>query len=148
MGIFRSSGKFIYKTFLDVPTWIGWGTLKVNTKNLIDMTKDILVVKKVDEETFEQAKKRLNLTEKDIERAKNYYVKFSMLFLAVTVLSLIYTFYLFLSAYFLSGVIAFLVTVLSALESFMFHFRYFQIKHRKLGCTIKEWFSGEIKVIK
>ena len=145
MGLFRTTGKFVYRTFLDVPAWLGWRNIKKDTQSLYNTIQSIFAIRKADKETFEQAKERLNLTDQDIAASASYYIKLTIVFVAVGFLCIAYTFYLFVEGTFIAGIIALLVAFFVFLKAFSVHFQYFQIKNRKLGCTFQEWFNGKIE---
>jgi len=145
MRIFRSTGKFVYKTFLDVPSWISFQQLKQNTSGLAGILKDIFTPQPPAQKTnFKEAMKKFNLSEEDLAKRSRTYFRQSMLFLGCGCLCIAYVFYLFFTRHFLAGLIALLASGLFFVQAFSAHFWHFQIKHRKLGCTFKEWFNGRI----
>ncbi|MBN1684882.1 MAG: type IVB secretion system protein IcmV [Gammaproteobacteria bacterium] len=149
MGFFRATGGFIYRTFLDVPSWLGWRNIKRDTKTLYEMGRTVFTVSKAEhKETFEQATIRLKLSEQDIKKAAHYYFTLAILFIGLGILCIGYTFYLFFGGAFLAGIIALLIAFFVFLKAFSAHFQYFQIKNRKLGCSFREWLNGSIEVSK
>ncbi|MFN7097984.1 MAG: type IV secretion protein IcmV, partial [Gammaproteobacteria bacterium] len=60
------------------------------------------------------------------------------------VLILLYTLYLLWQGSFGSASLAFVVMLISIATACRYHFWYFQVKNRKLGCTIKEWLNEKV----
>jgi intracellular multiplication protein IcmV len=95
-------------------------------------------------ETFEEAKVRLELTENDIQKSKDSYLLYAIIFVCLAAVTFSTSFFIFLKYHtFLGWLIANLVTILFLSQALRFHFWYFQIKHRKLGCTFQEWWHGK-----
>lgn len=96
-------------------------------------------------ETFEQAMARYQLTEEDLrERKKMFQIQLAI-YSVGSIFMLGYTFYLIKAGHWISltfSVVLLAYLVVSALKS---HFWIFQIKKRKLGCTIQEWLNASIK---
>ena len=66
----------------------------------------------------------------------------------LAVLILMYSVYLFIEGGHKGGIVALVVMFIALVLAFRYHFWYFQIKQRKLGCTIQEWFNHGLKGIK
>lgn len=140
MKIFRSTGKFIYKTFLDVPAWLGFSQLKQGTFSLASNLQQLFIPRTSGRsETFEEARTRLKLTEQEIQQRARFFRYQIFIFMGVGIACLFYVIFLFIYQYLLAGVVAFFVCGLFFVKAFAAHFWYMQIKRRKLGCTLKEW---------
>ena len=135
--IFRVSKK----TFYNPRAWLGYDALKDQTKTIYSIVKDVAEPAKPQRtESFQEAMKRLNVSEKEAKNILEYYWQYALIFFVFGILDLIYGFYLLLyHRTFFGFVLAFSVMILLFGQSFKYHFWYFQIKKRKLGCTLQEW---------
>jgi intracellular multiplication protein IcmV len=41
-----------------------------------------------------------------------------------------------------AAIVSFIILWIALVLAFRYHFWYFQIKNRKLGCTVYEWYRG------
>lgn len=148
MKIVRGVGKLV-KPFVNFPSWMGWKQISTTGSTIKDTAKDLLRTPKAKrEETFAQAIERLHLTEADIQ-ARMRTFKQLIIFYALIALGLfIYTIYLLIGSHVAAALLSFVLTFLALAFTFRQHFWYFQMKHRKLGCTIKEWFKGTLGGVK
>jgi intracellular multiplication protein IcmV len=142
MGFFR----FVGKTVADVPSWVGVNQIKQQTKFLIQNIKPIFKVKKVTTpRTFEQAMSTFNIKEEELPNIIRTFTCHFIIYLITAFSFSTYAFYLFLHKYLMVGIIVILIATVFLLKAFSAHFLCFQIKHRKLGCSLQEWFNGQIK---
>ncbi len=89
--------------------------------------------------------KRLKLNEEDIEQTGQSYLLFALIFMFCGLFALIFSFYLLFHHVSISGfVIGIAVSAMFLTQAFRYHFWFFQIKHRKLGCTFQEWLQGSV----
>lgn len=137
-GLFKRAGK-------GIQTWVSWDAIKTNSGYVKENTRSLFVIQKPEHtETFEEAMKRLNLTEADIEVRKSAFLRLAIIIGACGIFALLYTLYLLWHASFASAALAFVVTLLCAATAARYHFWYFQVKNHKLGCTIKEWLNEKV----
>ena len=140
--------KVTRKTYFNPRGWLGYDTLKTQTSFIWQYFKQVFgpafnppVVEHA--ENFKTAMARLRLSEEDIREAGSLYFLLAIIFAfaAVCVLALFvkYLLNMHIAACLVSlGVSAFLLA-----QAFKYHFWHFQIKHRKLGCTFEEWYTGK-----
>lgn len=134
------------KTFFNPRAWLGYDVVKSQSLFLYDLIKQIFVKPTPPEnvETFEESMQRQNLTEEDIQEAGKTYFSYAILFLILGMISFIFGFYLLILHHtFYGWILSLSVTGLFLVQAFRFHFWYFQIKFRKLGCTFAEWKQGK-----
>lgn len=133
------------KTFFNPSAWIGVNELKTSTTIIWGIVKDLITPAKPERvETFEEAMHRLHLTEKDLRKQGQIYFLYALLFVGLAVSSLVIGFYFLFHHKTIAGwLLTICVSALFGVQAFRFHFWYFQIKHRKLGCTFEEWISGK-----
>ncbi len=134
------------KPFFNVSRAMGLGFLSSFNKTIAHNARLLFKPKKSDrQETFEEAKIRLNLSEEDIQKRARDCAKFALGFAIFAFLTLFYMIYLFWHAHIAAGLLAFVITVMVLTQAFRYHFWYFQMKSRKLGCTFKEWLESSWK---
>lgn len=94
------------------------------------------------QETFEQAIERLNLTEQDIFDRKKEFFKLFIISLIISLLLFIYTMLITISyKSFYGFILGSSISFLSLTKTFKYHFWLTQINKRKLGLTFKEWLN-------
>jgi intracellular multiplication protein IcmV len=127
-----------------VDQWLGVENLKDGAKAITQSAKTLFTVQKATHtETFEEALVRLNITEADLEQRKVEFSRLMLIYLGVTVLLIAYAIYLALATASIgASIVTVLLSMYSSINAFRFHFWLFQIKKRKLGCTIHEWLNG------
>ncbi|OGT38564.1 MAG: hypothetical protein A3F11_04730 [Gammaproteobacteria bacterium RIFCSPHIGHO2_12_FULL_37_14] len=141
----RQAFKISRKTFFNPRAWFGYDSLKEDNKTIWVLLAELFsppgVVR---EETFEEAMQRLNLSEKDLQlTARNYYL-YALFFVVLGSSVLVYAFYLMIQyRLFWAWLLAMSIASLFYANAFRYHFWFFQIKHRKLGCTFAEWRAGK-----
>jgi intracellular multiplication protein IcmV len=134
------------KTFFNPMGWLGYDMLKAQFRLSRDVLKDSFTpAEPTRKESFAEAMKRLNVTEEDVIQTATRYFLFSIVFVVLGLLTAGFGFYLLFAHGSLAGFILGLVSAtLFVVYAFRYNFWYFQIKHRKLGCTFDEWRSGKV----
>lgn len=124
---------------------VGAEDIENSFKEIKNMASTVLSPKKQIEnaknETFTDARKRLNVTEIDLlKNYKNFVYCFyiSFIFTVFCFFGLLYN--LFVNQQFISSIAILAILLLCIANSFKFSFRSFQIKHQKL-CSVNEWWS-------
>lgn len=135
--------KRVVKPFVDVPTWVGYKQIAEQAKTIGKSVKSLFVpVKSERTETFEESMARLKLTEEDLKARQKEFKRLIILLSIIGFAVLGYTFYLFMTGSFAGGIASFALTILIFSYSFRYHFWLFQIRRRKLGCTLREWLDS------
>lgn len=134
------------KTFFNPRGWLGYDTLKASSQGLWVILKEVFTIPQpTRRETFAEAMQRLNLTEQDLQQTGQRYFLLAMLFVGLGGAAFLGGFYmLFYHQTFAGLVLAMATSAVFFSQAFRYHFWYFQIKHRKLGCTFLEWRQGKI----
>jgi intracellular multiplication protein IcmV len=134
-----------YKPAVNVSAWMGLDIIKSSSQYLWGIGRNLFIPQKATlTESFSEAVMRLKLTEEDLQQRKR---EFQRLFITYAVIALgivAYSGYLFYSMNFISGLMAILVSLLAFALAGRNHFWLFQLKHRKLGCTLHEWWYSTI----
>lgn len=129
------------KTFFNPTDWIGYNELKTQNLTIWDTVRGLFYPPKPRrEESFENAVTRLHLKEEDIKEAEQDYFYFAVGFLILSILSVLISIAVGILYQTIAGFILGLAMGLLFLgQAFRNHFFYFQIKNRKLGCTLEDW---------
>jgi intracellular multiplication protein IcmV len=145
MGIIKSFFGFIGRHFFNVRRWVSYDFLKGSAVNVYSSAKTVFKGPTLEKpESFDEALKRLALSETDLKNRYNSFRNTFIVFLVISIALLVYTLYLFYHGIFMGGILSLAVTALVGMHAFKYHFWMFQIKHRKLGCTLNEWTSNKI----
>lgn len=135
-GVFRGT----LSLFFDLPRWIDAKSYVQTNKTLYEKIKDTFRIAKAErKESFEEAMKRLNLKEKDIQaRIKHNKQALNMLLFLILLLCL-YGLYLFFNAAWSALILLFGVIIFTSVRAFKYSFWNFQMTEKKLGCSFREW---------
>lgn len=148
MSIFKKVGQglaWAYKPAINVKAWIGWDIVKATTRYVYNLGRGLFVPQKAAiNESFKEALARLNLSEADLQLRHKEFMHLFLVYGAIGLAIVAYSFYLFYSLNFIGGLLAIVVASLAFAMSFRFHFWMFQIKHKKLGCSVREWWHSKI----
>ncbi len=146
MGIGTGVGREIkktFKSFVDVPSWLGYRSIKHYFKGIKSTGKDYFTPKQSDvTEEFAEAAQRFNLSEEEIQKRQSALLRLSLFYFGLFVVILGYAVFLAFDGVLRGFIIAVVVSLLALANAFRHHFWYFQIKQRKLGCTVKEWYNS------
>jgi intracellular multiplication protein IcmV len=142
---FKDLFKVSRKTFFNPTEWIGLESLKINTRFIKDSLRELFIPREPTlRETFEEAKIRLNLTEENIQNTARRYTYFTLFFVLIGICTFSFGMYLLLHKGLFGGfMLALSAASLFFVQAFRYNFWNFQIKNRKLGCTLKEWWQGK-----
>lgn len=143
----KDAVKVSRRTFFNPRSWLDYDMVKENTTTVVNIFKDTFKRESppVITETFEQALQRLNISNEEVENIKNNYLSFAVFFLLIGFVLIGFAIYFFLQGSILDFALAIAISAVLFAQAFRFHFWYFQIKHRKLGCTFEEWRTGRLK---
>lgn len=140
-GFFRT----LSSVFFDFPRWVNAKQYVETNKTLYTRVKDTFrIAQPTREESFEAAMQRLNLTEQDLKDRVSANQRALTILLSFIVALCLYGFYLMFTGAIAGTFVILAVIVLSSVRAFQYSFWNFQIKHKKLGCSLREWRSGKI----
>ena len=131
----------VFSRFIKIRVWFDWERTKSFTIALMNGVKNLFVPKKnIKAESFDSTVTKMHLSDDELLVKQNALFRLCILMLIAAFLILTYSgyqlFYGSLKAFFVSLT----VTLVALALAFRYHFWYFQIKHRKLGCTFNEWY--------
>jgi len=146
MGLWKSTKNIASKVFdVRVDRWMSLAYVKEVSQQTQSLLKDLVIPKKAKRiETFEQALIRLNLSEADVQQRIVEFTRLVYFFVGISILIILYAIYMMVRGYPLVSLISFCLSLYTFSQAFHFHFWVFQMKNRKLGCTLKEWLNGKI----
>ena len=126
--------------------WFDWERTKSSTLYLTDGIKKFLIPQKhTATESFKAAQKRLELTDSDIIKRQEVLLRLCILMLLFSFSMFFYTIYLLYYFQIKAFIVSFVVMMLGLTLAFRYHFWYFQMKTRKLGCSFKEWYQQALR---
>jgi hypothetical protein len=137
----RDIFKVSRKTFFNPSAWLDYQALVNQNKIIWGIISGLKERPEVGEsETFDEAMKRQQLTEKDIQDGIGTYRGLALVFVILSVSSLAYAFYLAIRHYSLTGfLLAMAVAALFGSQAFKYDFWALQMTRRQLGLTFKDW---------
>lgn len=146
MGIFSGVKKVASHMFdYRVDRWVAWDTLKSTTKEYQKVVEGLATPERPQVvESFEDAMLRMGLTEYDIQQRQIEFTRLYIFFIVLALSIVGYGIYMAFMSHMVSALISFCIAIYSLTQAFRFNFWLFQVKHRKLGCTVKEWLDGKI----
>ena len=137
----RDIFKISRKTFIHPSGWIDLDSLQSQNRTIWGVLKTLFTPQQpTRKETFDEAMKRLGLTEADLARSAMRYRLYGFFFLFIALVISVYAFYLlFRYGSFLGWLLGIGVAGLFIAQAFKYDFWAFQIRRRKLGATFEEW---------
>ena len=141
----RDIFKVSRKTFFNPSGWLDTESLIAYNTTIWGSIRGLFRAPAAEKkETFAEAAARLHLTEEDIVRIQNNYLIYALIFIVLGVVLFLFSLYLaFYHNTFHGWLLALVAAGLAGAQAFRFHFWYFQVKFRKLGCTFEEWKRGK-----
>ncbi len=143
MGFFsrvKNAGGYIVN--FKVTKWAGLDQIKDSSKSVVNLGRNLLTAEQANYvETFEEAMQRLNITEAELNARRKEFTRLMFIYLFVSLAIFTYSIYVVaVHKNFMGFMMGFAITIYSLTYVFKYHFWIYQIKHKKLGCTLREWF--------
>lgn len=140
----KKSGSRIVRVFsriFKLRAWFDWDRIKSFTIALKNGIKLLFVKQEATKtESFESAVSRMKLSDTELTAKQKALFRLSLLMLGMFVLIFGYGIYQLCYGTFKAFIVSLVVSVVAATLAFRYHFWFYQLKHRKLGCTFQEWF--------
>jgi len=144
MGFFQRAKKTV-KPFVDIPRWIDAKALIQNGKTIAELTQRIFIPTKATHiETFEEAMRRFNLTEENIQQRIKQFKLYVGIFFGSALLLFGYLIYLLIVSAYMAFFATLGLMLLMLGQAFRYHFWVYQMTQRRLGCSLSEWFKNSI----
>lgn len=132
----------ILKNIFNIRWWIDYDRLKTYTAYLGNGFKKMFVPQQAEQnESFETAVKEYNLTEKELFSKQRALYRLSILMALVALFMLGYAGYHVFYGSIRATIISVVVMLIALVLAFRYHFWYFQIKQRQLGCSFRQWYK-------
>jgi intracellular multiplication protein IcmV len=130
------------KPWFNVRAWVGWDGISEGAKTIKTLASSLFVpAESTRTESFEDALARLQLTDDDILKQSKNFKRLFILFFIATIGLFVYAFTMLMTHAYVASLASFGLTALLFAQTFRYHFWWFQMKHRRLGCSFKEWFQ-------
>lgn len=125
----------------NVRSWMDFDRMKSFTLYLTSGFRQMFVPQEREvEETFEEAMARLNLSEQDLQSKQTALYRLCLLMCGAALLVFAYAVYHLFYGGYRATIISLAIMLIALALAFRYHFWYFQIRERKLGCTFREWY--------
>lgn len=136
--------KITRKTFVNPTGWLDVDTIRVRNRTLWNALSSVFRLPTAERsETYEEAMKRLNVTDAEVQQRAQTYRLYAWGFFLLGLLVFFYSFYLLFSIFTFSGFLLGLCASAAFFsQAFRFDFWSFQMRRRKLGATFEEWKSS------
>ncbi len=134
----------IFGRLFNVRTWVDFDRMRSFTYYLLNGFRKMFIPGSSEREpgeSFESAKERLNLTEQELVSRQRALFRLSLLMSGGALVIFAYAIYHLYYGNYRATIISLVLMLIAFALSFRYHFWYFQIKERKLGCTFKEWYK-------
>ncbi|MCD6046222.1 MAG: icmV, partial [Gammaproteobacteria bacterium] len=117
MSVFKKIGhglSWAYKPAVNVPAWMGWDIIKSSSRYVYNLGKGLFVPQKApNNETFQEALARLQLTEADLKVRQQEFMRLFLIYAAMGIVIVLYSMYLFYKLSFMGGLLTLVVASLS-----------------------------------
>lgn len=141
----KKSGSRVVRVFnriFKIRAWADWDRMKAFTLYLGNGFMRLFVpVKNVETESFDEAMARLKINNADLLIKQKALFRLSIVMVCAASLIFIYAGYHLFYGTFRATLVSLVLMMIALVLAFRYHFWYFQIKNRKLGCTFNEWYK-------
>ena len=125
-----------------ISSWLDVNRLKGFMRYIVGLFNRLFILKpQAAEESFDEAKKRLKMTDKALLARQTALFRVSLLMLFFAGLLFCYMVYQMLYGSVLGVGLSLIVMTIALSLFFRYHFWYFQLKTKQLGCSWKIWLS-------
>src|SRR3990167_5594377 len=128
------------KNFYNFNTWLGVDYLAGLTQNLGNYAKSLTKYSiKEKKDNFEDVCEDFNLDEEKLQLQKRQFLFVAWFSCLCALAVAFYTVTLLLKVMYLSSLLGFAIVILCLSQAFRYSFWHYQLKERRLGCSLKEW---------
>lgn len=148
---FRNYVKKTVKDNTNVKGWTGWDVVKGNAKIVSGFVEGFKAPSSATppvQMDFNEAMKKYGWTEADVARRMRMSLVVAAVCVVLSLAAFGWVFHLLIKGFFLSALVSLALSILMLAYGFREHFLYFQLKQRRMNCTMNEWFSGFSAVFK
>ncbi|MFC3909586.1 type IVB secretion system protein IcmV [Legionella dresdenensis] len=133
----------LLKAIFDFRRWIDYERIRAFSLYLLGGFKKMFIPSpqnKGNAQSFEQAAAAQKLTEEDITARQAGLYRLAILMILMAILVFGYTVFQLINENYKATLISMIVGFIALVLAFRYHFWYFQLKKRKLGCSLREWY--------
>lgn len=134
----------LLKSVFKIRKWFDWDRVKSFFLFFVYGAKRVFIPQKISlqnsSSSFDETVKRLNLNEENLNAQKKSLFSLSILMVSSGFLIFSYAIYQLFYGSIKAFIVSLIITLVALVLAFRYNFWYFQIKKRKLGCTVQEWF--------
>jgi intracellular multiplication protein IcmV len=139
----------VFSRIINIRFWFDWERMKTFTFFVGEGLRRLFMMEQNDEinkdepaltESFNNVQQQLNLTDEDLLKRQKALLRLSILMTVIAFFIFLYSGYHFYKGSIWAGILSLVVMMIAAALAFRYHFWYYQIKSRKLGCSIYEWY--------
>lgn len=136
----------VVKSIFDVRRWSDYDRVKTYTTYLMDGVKKLFVPQKAASDvSFEEAMALMKISEADLKKQQGALYRLSVFMCVLAAGFFFYAVYHLFYGAFRAVAISLIVMCMALTLGFRYHFWYFQMKQRKLGCTFSEWYRQGLR---
>jgi len=143
-SFFSPKVRHLFNRLFNIRAWSDWDRAQSISNYFLGTLRRLFVpqpVKKANAKSFDDIVTELKLSDKAI-KAKAMALKRLCIFMLCLAVSFYgYGMYQLLYGSILAVILSLVLMLISLSLAFRYHFWYFQIERRKLGCTLSEWFK-------
>lgn len=142
----RSRIQLILARIFNVRAWADFDRVKSFTNYLANGFKRMFVPQTPQKgESFKAAAARLGISEQALMGKKTALYRLSILMCITAACIFLYTLYQLIYGSYRATIISLVITLIALVLAYRYHFWYFQIKERKLGCSFDEWYKQGLR---
>lgn len=131
----------LISSIFNVRAWFDWDRVRAFTLYLVTGFKKLFVPQKPQQvDSFKEVSKKMDLNDESLSKKEQALLRLSILMLSFACIILGYAGYQLFYGSIKAFLVSFVLTLIALTLAFRYHFWYYQIRHRKLGCTFDEWF--------
>ncbi|AHE68202.1 type IVB secretion system protein IcmV [Legionella oakridgensis] len=135
----------IVRSIFNIRGWADWDRVKGAAAYIGNGLKRLFVPQRgAPKVSFEEVKAQFNLTDGELLAKQKALFRLCLFMIFIAILLLAYAIYRCVLGHMLAFWLSLIVTFIALILAFRYHFWYFQIKERKLGCSVHEWFRQGI----
>ncbi len=136
----------LFKSFVDVKTWLSYEELKSNLKNTSGLFKKLVSIRKskdteIRRESYEEAISRMALTEEQLKKRKQTFLYSALVYIGFALGFISYFIYLLINLRFLAAALTLMIAALMLVTAYREHLWYMQMTKKKLGCNFSDWLA-------
>jgi len=155
----ESRTKRLFSRIFQLKAWADWDRVKSGASFVVAQIKKYFVPNTAPRfkssatssdanllrEAFDKAQSAQKLSDADMVAREKSLRRLSQFMLGIAALVFIYFLYHLIFGSLAGAILTFAVVCIALAFSFRYHFWYFQIRERKLGCTFSEWYREGLR---